>query len=272
MNKSKFIKIMFILITVFIVTACNLPLNLGKNADIDDNDADNSVQVSEEAPDIEIFKEDVDPNPVGLQEGLGSLDSYMVTLFIRSTDSKGALTEMTETVERSVVEKNSHTTTISRSFDPENDTEENNSTEETFVIGNVTCSGSGEDWTYSEMTAQEKEMLDVYKGMIDVKPLIDNPQFVGEETVNGVETNHFTFQVSGIGDSSGSVATVNSGEYWLAKDGNYIVKYQLMLEVQSAAEGTEDSERSNIDASINLTNINVPITFTLPQYCVPVSE
>jgi hypothetical protein len=193
-------------------------------------------------------------------------------LYLHSSDSKGALTEMTETIERSVIDKNSHTTTVSKSFDPENDTEENNSTDETYVIGNVTCSGSGEDWTYSEMTAQEKEMLDVYKGMIDVLPLIDDPEFVGEETINGVDANHFTFQVSGIGDSSGSVATVNSGEYWLAKDGNYIVKYQLMLEVQSAAEGTQDSETSNIEVSIDLTNINVPITFTLPQYCVPSSD
>lgn len=259
---------MFILITVLIITACNLPLNLGKNAD---NDADNTFQKTE-APAQGVFAEKVDSKPVGLQEGLGSLDSYMVTLFIRSTNSKGALTEMTETVERSVVDKNSHTTSISRSFDPENDTEENNSTDETYVIGNVTCSGSGEDWTYSEMTAQEKEMLDVYKGMVDVIPLIDNPQFISEETVNGVDTNHFTFQLSGIGDSSGSVATVNSGDYWLARDGNYIVKYQLMLEVQSAAEGTQENETSNIQASIDLTNINVPITFTLPQFCVPSSE
>lgn len=271
MNKPKLIKIMFILITVFIVTACNLPLNLEKNTDSDDNAVDNTSQATEVTGEG-IFAEEVDPNPVGLQEGLGSLDSYRVTLFIRSSDSTGALTEMTETIERSVVDKNSHTTSVSRSFDPENDTEENNSTDETYVIGNVSCSGSGEDWTYTEMTAQEKEMLDVFKGLVDVLPLIDSPQFIGEETVNNVDANHFTFQVSGIGDSSGSVAKVNSGEYWLAKDGNYIVKYHLMLEVQSAAEESQESETSNIEAYIDLTNINVPITFTLPQYCVPSSE
>jgi len=265
MNKPKLIKIMFILITVFIVTACNLPLNLGKNAD---NASDNTSQATE-APAQGVFAEKVDSKPVGLQEGLGSLDSYLVTLFFHSSDSKGGLTEMTETIERSVVDENSHTTSVSKSFDPANDTEENNSTTETYVIGNVTCTGSGEDWTYTEMTAQEKEMLDVYKGMVDVIPLIDNPEFVGEETVNGVAANHFAFQMSGIGDSSGSVATVNSGDYWLAKDGNYIVKYHLLLEVQSAAEGSQENETSNIEASIDLTNINVPITFTMPQYCVP---
>lgn len=268
MNKPKLIKIMFILITVFIVTACNLPLNLGKNAN---TNTDNTSQVTE-APAQDVFTKKVDSKPVGLQEGLGSLDSYKVVLFLHSSDSKGALTETTETIERSVLDKNSHTTTFSRSFDPENDSEENNSTDETYVIGNVSCSGSGEDWTYTEMTAQEKEMLDIYKGMVDVLPLIDNPEFVSEETMNGIEANHFKFQVSGIGDSSGSVATVNSGEYWLAKDGNYIIKYHLILEVQSAAEGSQESETSNIEVSIDLTNINVPITFTLPQYCVPGNE
>ena len=116
MNKPKLIKIMFILITVFIVTACNLPLNLGKNA----NTGDNTSQ-STEAPAQDIFTENVDSKPVGLQEGMGSLDSYKVVLFLHSSDSTGALTEMTETIERSVVDKNSHTTTVSRSFDPEND-------------------------------------------------------------------------------------------------------------------------------------------------------
>lgn len=271
MKKQKMIKIVFILITVFIVMACNLPINLQK-------DKNNDAQVTEvsdqstEAPAQGIFKEEVDPNPVGLQEGLGSLDSYNLTLYMYSDDSTGTLSEITETIERSVVDKNQHTTTVQRSFDPQNDEEENSSIEEGYMIGNVSCTGSGEEWTYDEMTSQEKEMLYIYKGMVDVLPLIDNPEFVGEETVNGVDTNHFTFKVAGIGDTSGSVATVNQGDYWLAKDGNYIVNYHLKLQVQSAAEGSAEAETSNIELAIDLKNINVPITFTLPEYCVPSSD
>jgi hypothetical protein len=266
MKKTKLFKLMFIIMTIFIVTACNLPIHLGNNTS--DSDSDDAAQVTK-VPAQGIFNEEVDPNPVGLQEGLGSLDSYKLTLYLYSDDSSGALSEVTETIERSVVDKNQHTTTVQRSFDPENDEEESNSTEESYMIGNVSCSGSGEDWTYDEMTAQEKEMLYVYKGMIDVKPLIDDPQFVGEEEVNGIATNHFTFKVSGIGDTSGSVATVNQGDYWLAKDGNYIINYHLKLQVTSAAEGTEDAETSNIELAIDLKDINVPLSFTLPQYCVP---
>jgi hypothetical protein len=265
MKTKKLIKIIFILITVFIVMACNLPIPGAKNADVDSNEESQKT----EAPALGIFKEEVDPNPVGLQEGLGSLDSYNLTLYVYSSDSSGALTEVTEIIDRSVVDKNQHVTTTQRSFDPENDEEENSSTDESYMVGNVSCSGSGEDWTYDEMTAQEKEMLYVYKGMIDVLPIIDNPQFIGEESVNGIDTNHFTFQVSGIGDSSGSIATLNQGDYWLAKDGNYIVKYHLKLEVQSAADGTSDAETSTIEMAIDLKNINLPLTFTLPQNCVP---
>lgn len=115
-------------------------------------------------------------------------------------------------------------------------------------------------------------MLYVYKSMVDVIPLINDPQFVGEEIVNDIESNHFTFKVAGIGDTSGSVATVNQGDYWLAKDGNYIVSYHLKLEVQSAAEGTAESETSTIEMAIDLKNINVPLTFTMPALCVPGSE
>ncbi len=269
MSRPKLIKVMFILMTVFIVTACNLPIHLGDNKV--GGDSDDAAQATD-APAQGIFNNEVDPNPVGLQEGLGSLDSYNLTLYVYSDDSTGALTEITETIDRSVVDKNQHTITVQRSFDPENDETENSSTEESYMIGNATCTGSGEEWTYDEMTAQEKEMLYVYKGMIDVLPLINDPQFVGEETVNGIETNHFTFKVAGIGDTSGSVATVNQGDYWLAKDGNYIVNYHLKLQVQSAAEGTSEAETSNIEMAIDLKNINVPLTFTMPELCVPDSE
>lgn len=267
MKKSRIVKVTLILMIAFIVMACNLPFGIG------------SKNKSEEEPTAVVTKEpfslggdtkqEIDSRPVGLQEGLGSFDSYKVTIFVDSHNSTGQKSEMNETIERSVIDKNSHTITIQTSFDPENDTEESTSTSEEYVIGNITCSGSDEDWSYSEMTDQDKELTDIFKNMVDVIPLIENPEFIGEENVNGVDCNHFSFKVNGIGDSSGSVATVNSGDYWLAKDGQYIVKYHLVLEVQSAAEGTTDAKTSNIEVSIDLSNINVPITFTMPELCVP---
>lgn len=270
MKKTRIIKLVLILATVFVVMACNLPFGIGQKADKDDIKGN---EVTEEAA-VPVVgqKEEVDPNPIGIQAGLNSMDYYRVNIIMSTHDSTGAKSETNMVVDRSVLDKNYHSVQTDTSFDPENDTEESTSISETYSIGTATCSGSGEEWEYEEVSAQSKELSDVFQGMVDFLPVIDNPEFVGEENINGIDCNHFTFKVAGIGDTSGSVATVNSGEYWLAKDGQYMVKYHLILEVQSAAEGSSEAEISNIDASFDLTNVNVPITFTMPVQCVPQVE
>lgn len=271
MNKPKLVKVLLIVLVVLTITACNLPFNIGSK-DAGDQGNDFTAEETEEGFSISNLSEEPDPDPVGLQEGLGSFDTYQLTIAVDYSSSDGAYTQVNEFMERSLIDHNSHTVMTNTEFDPVEDTEPYTSTSETINVGNITCTGDAEDWDYSEMTAQEKEMLDVFKGMADFVPIMDNPVFVGEENVNGIDCNHFTFTVSGIGDTSGSVATVNSGDYWLAKDGQYIVKYHLLLEVQSAADGTTEAETTSIEASIDLNSVNVPLTFTLPANCQPETE
>jgi hypothetical protein len=272
MKTTRIMKTVLILLSILIITACNLPFNIldrVKNSTGETNTSEGDSTA--EAPLLfgNNNNKEIDPNPVGLQDGLGSLDSYQLTISVNSYTSKGAKTEVTETIERSVVDGNSHSFTTTVTFDPENDTEESSDTMEMYSIGNETCQKSGDEWEYDSITDQDKEFRDIFSSMVDFIPLIDNPEFVATETMNGVETNHFTFQVEGIGDTSGSVATVNSGDYWLAVDGQYIVKYQLVLEVRSAAEGTADADVSNLEALVDLTNINVPVELSLPADCYP---
>jgi hypothetical protein len=270
MKTKKIIKVALVLFILFAVMACNLPFNLNNQFNNAPGQGGQTTGDSNQEGQLPaLFQGTPDPNPVGIQTGLGSFDSYKMTIQVNSHNSKGAKTEISEVIERSLVDKNSHSVMTTTSFDPEKDTEEDTSTQETYNIGNVTCENSGEEWTYDEVTSQDKEMADVFKNMIDIIPIMENPVFVAEETINGVDCNHFTFTVSGIGDTSGSVATVNQGDYWLAKDGQYLVKYHLVLEVQSAAEGTSEAETSNIEGALDLTDINVPLTFTLPETCVP---
>lgn len=274
MNKTRTARITFFILSIFIVTACSLPITLPitvgpvNNAT---NDGTNNTgnpttpPIIEGIPTIQV----IESRPVGIKDGLGSLDSYQTTFILNSSDSKGAKTSITEFMERSVVDKNSHSVLKTVTFDPENDDQENNESMETYSIGLVTCTNSGDEWDYNTITDQEKELSEVFSNLIDVIPLIDNPQFVGEEMVSGVITNHFQFKIEGIGDSSGSVATINSGDYWLAIDGLYIVKYHLLLQVRSAAEGTPDAEVADLEASFELANINIPLSFTLPVDCHP---
>lgn len=271
MNKPATRKIVALLLTLCIITACNIPINITRDKtgkETEGTTSDAPFSLGGEAETTEASKE-IDPNPIGIQEGLASFDSYSITLYMNLSDSTGSKTEINETVERSIVDKSVHSMATTVSYNPEEDTEESSDTTEIYSIGTETCTKSGDEWTYESITEQDREMREIFTGMADFIPLIDNPEFVGEETMNGIECNHFTFQVSGIGETSGSIATVNSGEYWLAKDGQYIVKYHLVLEIQSAAEGTADAEVSNIETLVDLTSVNQPVLFSLPTDCQP---
>jgi hypothetical protein len=90
---------------------------------------------------------------------------------------------------------------------------------------------------------------------------------VAAETVNGISTNHFTFHVSGLGATSGTVVNINQGDYWLAVDGQYIVKYTLIIETSMAA----DAEVLHEEISIKMNQINQPISIAFPQRCLDAS-
>lgn len=265
---------LFIVILFFVGVACKVPIlsdKLSKIGQATKTDQD-EAEITPKNPLSGVLPQptptEVNSKPVGIQEGLGSLDSYTVTIYVLSENSDGSKTEINETIDRDVAASKSHSVThsVSRQKD---DTEDSTSDQEIYSSGLVTCTKNDETWDYSEMTDQEKEMADVFKQMVDFVPLIDNPSFVGEEEVNGVQTNHFTFEVSGIGKNSGSVATTNQGDYWLAIDGQYIVKYQLKLEVHSASSGSTEDEVSSIVGNYDLTNINQPLDIALPTGCAP---
>lgn len=277
MKTKKNLFFFLIFIIVIAISACNLPFLGGDKASEPEpgnvpNPVETEVEVEEENGGIFEIKKEPDPKPVGIQDGLGSLDSYKTQLSVKMTDEKGSKYRINETAERSVVDKNAHSKTVIVTFDPEEDTEENKETMETYTVNLVTCTKSDDEWEYTEMTEQEKEMRDIFTSMIDFIPLIDDPKFVAEEDINGVKTNHFSFMVKGIGDSSGSIATINQGDYWLAQDGNYIVRYLLLLEIRSAAEGTPDAQVYNMDVSFDISDINIPVSVSLPPDCQPDSS
>ena len=236
--------LVFVVTILFAVGAsCNLPFNLSKN----DKSSNEGNQIIGETAEpllpglINPVESTPDPKPVSFQEGLGSLDSYKIKIHLVQSDSTGSTTTMDEFVESSVIDENNHSVMTSKSRTPE-DSEESTSTSETYNLGTVTCSYSDGEWSYEKKTAQDKEINDVFSQMIDFVPVINNPVLIGDEDINGVKTNHFTFKVSGIGEKSGAVATVNQGDYWLAVDGQYIVRYTLNLQIQSAPEGNSEAK------------------------------
>jgi hypothetical protein len=86
----------------------------------------------------------------------------------------------------------------------------------------------------------------------------------GTETVNQIETNHYTFDQHALGQEE---ITQSTGELWVASDGEYIVKY-VLTSIGNAdffGEGVEGT----LSFDYELSDINLPIEIILPEDCPP---
>jgi hypothetical protein len=205
-------------------------------------------------------------SPVSINDGLGSLNSYLMTIMFKTIGPDPAQISTTTVEVKHSKDSDSTHTHLNMVAVPagggEPETNENN----IYSIGNDQCTGSGEEWDWTSYSADEAEMMDLVKSMLGLTPLIENPTFVAEETVNGIPSNHFSFKVSGLGVKSGAEVKINQGDYWLAVDGQYIVKYLLVIE-----ESTDPAKVLHSEISIDLTQINQPVDIAFPQGCLDAS-
>jgi hypothetical protein len=206
--------------------------------------------------------------PVSISEGLASLNSYRTILSIKSTgpDADTSSNLVIES-QRSNDQEAQYTHITSASIE-EGQPSEGDGDSEVYRIGNDECTVSDEEASYTSRAANEAEMMDLALGMFTFSPAIDNPVFVAQETVNGVSTNHFSFKVEGLGVKSGANVTMNQGDYWLAVDGQYIVKYSLI------AETVMDPQTNivHMETVFEVNDINLPVTIAFPESCVEASQ
>jgi hypothetical protein len=201
--------------------------------------------------------------PVSISTGLSSLSSYRMTLTIKSSGpdpSQGMTVDVQ--LERSNNPDASHTH-YDLSLQQKAGSEPQATNSDLYQIGDDTCSGANDSWDFTHNSSQQAEMLELVQNMIGLDPLIESPTFVAQEMVNGVPTNHFTFKVSGLGQKSGAQVDTDQGDYWLAVDGQYIVRYDLVLETSMAPNTSVMHE----EISIDLDQINQPVTITFPTAC-----
>jgi len=206
-------------------------------------------------------------NPVSINDGLSSLNSYQMTVLFKSTGPDASQSSTLEVETQHSQEQDASHTHMTLTVIKEGGGDPSTSDTDIYRIGNDQCSGSGEDWSWTSMAPNQKEMLDLTTNMLSLTPLIDTPTFVAPETVNGVPSNHFTFKISGLGVTSGAEVIANNGDYWLAVDGQYIVKYILDLETSLDPQTNMLHE----EISIEMTQINQPVTIAFPQACLDAS-
>lgn len=82
------------------------------------------------------------------------------------------------------------------------------------------------------------------------------------ETVNDIASDKYTFDESAFGQSDIAQST---GEIWVASEGGYIVKY--LLTTKGDADYFGEGIEGTLIWNYELTDINVPITFALPDDC-----
>jgi hypothetical protein len=208
---------------------------------------------------------EIPSKPVSIREGLSSLNSYIISISLKSTGpTTKDLTDMKTEIQFSRDADTSLThihSVTSTASNPDT------STGDSYVyrIKDDECSGSKDSWTFNSMTPAQRELMDIYKQMLDVTPLIGDPVLVGGENVNGIDTNHFSFKLKGLGATSGAEVTANQGDYWLAIDGSYIVRYSLVMETRSGPK----LDVLHQDIHIELTNINQAVpAVVFPQGCI----
>ena len=203
-------------------------------------------------------------DPVSISEGLASLNSYQMTTTITSIgpkpgDSSTIVIESQRSKEQGASYTHMTQTAVKEGVDTPTISEY-----QLYRIGNDQCSNSSGEWSWTSMAPNEKEMMDVMTNMLNFTPRIDNPTFVAQETVNSIPTNHFTFKVSGLGANSGATVNANQGDYWLAVDGQYIVKYSLVVET------VVDPKTSivHMETLIDVKDINQLVNIAFPQACL----
>lgn len=220
-----------------------------------------------EAPSPTPTEPPIDPQPVGIRQGLASLNTYQLVM-VTKTSGPTVLDHSETRIEMTGDNPNDALVVYNRSSsmseeDPKPDVSETYQ----YAVGLESCDGFGEDWSYEALTPAEKELRDAMTGLFDMLVLGPGAQFVGVENVNGIESRHFSFRLEGLGVESGSVVNANQGDYWVAVDGQYLVRYQLLLEFSNSAE-----ETFRLEANMDLSQVNQPVNIALPAGCQPESS
>jgi hypothetical protein len=220
---------------------------------------------TQQAPGGETQGDNTHPSqPVSIAKGLASLNSYRATISF-TTKGPDPLTSSTIVFEtQRSQEQDARYTKMTSTNVKKGVAEPSSGASESYRIGNDQCTNSSDTWSWTSMPPNEAEMMDLVMNVLDVTPMIDNPTFVAAEMVNNIPTNHFSFKVTGLGVKSGANVTTNQGDYWLAVDGQYIVKYSLV------AETVMDPQTNiiHMETLIDVKDINQPVNIAFPQACL----
>jgi hypothetical protein len=200
-------------------------------------------------------------------QGLASLNSYSWSLSA-VTIGPAALdrSEMVGTGAVDATANASHqkmTTTDTSADDPEPST----GVTESWTTVDSTCNYDGESYTVEARNPFESDLGSVLSGVFDIVVPAGNAQLVGTEQVAGIDAQHYTFSIEGLGAGSGAQVDSNTGDIWVAADGGYLVKYVVNAAMRSGPAADAAAEQYSIALTLELLTVNQPVDVATPAGC-----
>lgn len=206
--------------------------------------------------------------PVSINEGLASLDSYRMTYTNDTYDSLAQEhTVMTVVVTHDRDSDANYSRTETRVTN-QDDAVVSEDVEEQFAIGNQSCSVTDGEATITAISDTARELMRLMSQVVVIHPLIENPVYVGQDTVNGVPVRTYTFEVRSVGAASEVEATRADGSYAMAVDGEYLVHYRLDMELRTGPEGDPEAESTVFFIELSLEEVNQPVELAFPPNCL----
>lgn len=130
-----------------------------------------------------------------------------------------------------------------------------------MVLPGMGCvAGSGD-----EMGASTDQFSDIFDTE-DLLGEIEGAEFVGEETVNDVDVDHYRFDETQVQDPESNMREVD-GDVYIARDGNYVVRMVVngVGTMDLFGEGAE--EEGTIHVEYNVTDVGAEFEIEIPEGC-----
>ncbi|HSN75532.1 MAG TPA: hypothetical protein VL334_10690 [Anaerolineae bacterium] len=146
-------------------------------------------------------------------------------------------------------------------------------TMESFQIGQDMYMFGGDDVGWMRISTEESPFADPDLSMITSGNIFSNLEEMRrvrpDEEIGGIDSRHFEFDEQVLskvfGEDVGDVTA--TGDVWIAKDGGFVTKYVLAIEVASGNGGIFDPSLASgvIEMSFELQDVNSDITIELPE-------
>ncbi len=200
-----------------------------------------------------------------LLEGLASLDSYEWNITVASVGpTAGDYNEMTGTGASDSAQQLRYMKMTNTSAAADDSDGPSTSTTESWRAAESSCSFDGESYSQTATNPFESDIGTVLSGVFDIVIPKGNATKVGTEKVAGIDADHYTFTIKGLGGGSGAQVEANTGEVWVAQDGGYVLRYTVTAKMVDAAQG---GKQYSLTMTLEMTSVNQPVSIVMPDAC-----